>query len=231
MVLLTRSKPMIVIRARVYKSLPASLLLMLNGSLMHRWRRLVTQKRGHGMHKYAGVSRTWKCQTCSGFSWFLALLLAQTHGHTHRSAPSGVFRTVLWPRHQRPNRIKTLLSNQACFMLSARKLHRRDFFCLNECTHTHICVDRPVLCVFPCARLCVFHRQAVCRPSCLPNYEVFVYPQNDDDRCFTFIFTHDTYSTIQSDMYNIWQSSICKNIWEKKLLNKNKTIDESYQRM
>lgn len=131
-------------------------------------------------------------------------LCTNTRTHTNRSAPSGVFRTVLWPRHQRPNRIKTLLSNQACFMLSGRKLHRRDFFCLNECTHTRICVERPVSCVFPCACLCVFHRQAVCLPSCLPNYEVFVYPQNDDDRCFTFIFTHDTYSTIQSDMYNIW---------------------------
>lgn len=158
-------------------------------------------------------------------------LCTNTQTHTHCSAPSGVFRTVLWPRHQRPNQIKTLLSNQACFMLSVRKLHRQDFFCLNECTHTHICLDRPVLCVFPCACLCVFHRQAVCRPGCSPNYEVFVYPHNDDDRCFTFIFTHDRYSTIQSDMYNIWQSSICKNIWGKKLLNKNKTIDESYQRM
>lgn len=170
--------------------------------------------------------RTWDAQICRcikdmkmpnmlWYSWFLALLIAATHGHTHRSASSGVFRTVLWPRHQRPNRVKTLLSNPARFMLSVRKLRRQDFFCLNECTHTHICVDRLVSCVFPCARLCVFHRQAVCPPSCLPNYEVFVYPQNDDDRCFTFIFTHDTYSTIQSDMYNIWQSSICKNIWEK----------------
>lgn len=82
--------------------IPASLrLLILNGSLMRRWQRLVTQKR-----TWDAQIRMQVHQGCENAKHALVFLIPGTslftHTHTdthatHRSAPSGVFRTVLWP--------------------------------------------------------------------------------------------------------------------------------------